>query len=288
MKIPFLKYQGTGNDFVIIDNREGLFNSILQKENINHICHRKRGIGADGLILLENDLVSDFKMTYYNADGKESSMCGNGGRCIAAFAAKLGIYDRQSQFKAIDGMHEVEITQEDLAKGYCQIKLKMQDVNDVIEIDDSLFINTGSPHYIVFEENVQNIDVDEKGKKIRYSERFAQEGTNVNFINRYQDGIYVRTYERGVEAETLSCGTGATASALAAAYKGWIAPSGNCKVYTPGGLLHIFFVSTHSKKLYSIESKWYRNYSKKKSRKGNRIQKDTEYFYENTIKYISP
>lgn len=251
MKIPFLKYQGTGNDFVIIDNREGLFNSILQKENINHICHRKLGIGADGLILLENDLVSDFKMTYYNADGKESSMCGNGGRCIAAFAAKLGIYDRQSQFKAIDGMHEVEITQEDLARGYCQIKLKMQDVNDVIEIDDSLFINTGSPHYIVFEENVQNIDVDEKGKKIRYSERFAQEGTNVNFINRYQDGIYVRTYERGVEAETLSCGTGATASALAAAYKGWIAPSGNCKVYTPGGLLHIFFESTHSKKMYS-------------------------------------
>ena len=209
MTIPFYKYQGTGNDFVLIDQRTTHYLTREDTDQIQHICDRRFGVGADGLILLEEKEGYDFEMIYFNADGRESSMCGNGGRCIVAFAKYLGIIEDSTNFLAIDGPHEAEI------KGTDWVSLRMIDVPEIEQGSDYFVLNTGSPHYVVFVEDIDDIDVVENGKAIRYSKRFREEGINVNFVEKKKDGIIVATYERGVEDETLSCGTGVTAAAIA-------------------------------------------------------------------------
>lgn len=208
MKIQFYKYQGTGNDFVIIDNREKNFPS-KDEALVAKICDRKFGVGADGLMLLENDLSADFKMIYYNADGKEGSMCGNGGRCISAFARLLNVFDSKATFNAVDGLHEVFYAEE-------LYHLKMIDVASVEKDGKDYVLNTGSPHYVRFVDETQKVDVPQAGAAIRYNETYKEEGINVNFASAKDSGLQVRTYERGVENETLSCGTGVTAVAIAA------------------------------------------------------------------------
>jgi diaminopimelate epimerase len=204
--MKFYKYQGTGNDFILLDNRKQEYS--LSSAQIKHICDRHFGVGADGLMLLENQDGYDFKMVYYNSDGNESTMCGNGGRCISAFAKKLGLVSTEAKFMAIDGEHASFFENE-------IISLKMNDVQS-IKVNETYFqLNTGSPHYVHFTEYVDELDVKKEGKLIRYSPMFKEEGINVNFVEKLNEHtIFVRTYERGVEDETLSCGTGVTASAI--------------------------------------------------------------------------
>ncbi len=209
MTIPFYKYQGTGNDFVLIDQRTERHLTRKDTDAIKQICDRRFGVGADGLILLETHETYDFEMIYFNADGRESSMCGNGGRCIVAFAKYLGMIETSTSFLAIDGPHEAAI------KGANWVSLRMIDVPEIEQGPDYFVLNTGSPHYVVFVEDIDDIDVVENGKAIRYSKRFREEGINVNFVEKKKDSIIVATYERGVEDETLSCGTGVTAAAIA-------------------------------------------------------------------------
>ncbi|RLD30238.1 MAG: diaminopimelate epimerase [Bacteroidetes bacterium] len=213
MQHTFYKYQGTGNDFVIIDNRQDLFD----KNNttlIAHLCDRRFGIGADGFILLELDDKVDFKMIHFNADGNESSMCGNGGRCITDFASYLGIIDEKATFEAIDGIHHA-VVEDGL------IKLKMHDVTQIQNFNNHVFLDTGSPHYVTCIGDIDQLNVKQEGSKIRYSRAYKDEGVNVNFVEKVNDETFsVRTYERGVEDETLSCGTGVTAVALAMHYIG--------------------------------------------------------------------
>jgi len=207
MKITFYKYQGTGNDFIIIDNRKG--DVRLPTKQINFLCDRKFGIGADGLMLLGLKKGYDFKMVYYNADGNESSMCGNGGRCLTQFAFDKGIKKKQYSFIAIDGEHEAEFDD----KGW--VNLKMTDVKEIKKHQGNYILNTGSPHYVKSVLEVTEFNVFKEGQKIRYSKPFETKGINVNFVQQPEENkLIVRTYERGVENETLSCGTGVTASAL--------------------------------------------------------------------------
>ncbi len=213
MKHTFYKYQGTGNDFVILDNRNDTFDKTDTKL-IAHLCDRRFGIGADGLILLETHETMDFKMVYYNADGNESSMCGNGGRCLVAFAKFLGVIKSSATFEAIDGEHHA-IIEDDI------VKLQMQNVPHVQEHKSHVFLDTGSPHHVEFVEDLADFKVKSRGKKIRYGEPYNDAGANVNFVHKINDDIFaVRTYERGVEDETLSCGTGVTAVAIAMNYIG--------------------------------------------------------------------
>ncbi|MBI2731574.1 MAG: diaminopimelate epimerase [Sphingobacteriales bacterium] len=232
MNIDFYKYQGTGNDFVILDNRDHQYD-LLTKEQIAMLCDRRFGIGADGLMLLQLKDEYDFEMVYYNADGGESSMCGNGGRCLVSFAHKLGQIKNEARFIAIDGEHEATILPND------EVKLKMQDVKGIEKGEDYQLLDTGSPHYILFKPSVKDLDVYSEGRKIRYNKRFADVGVNINFVENIGVNLYVRTYERGVENETLSCGTGVTAAAIAAsgnAYKTY-----QTNIATPGGKLRVQF-----------------------------------------------
>ncbi|CAN5118928.1 diaminopimelate epimerase [soil metagenome] len=234
MKRQFYKYQGTGNDFILLDDRNNSFD-ITDVKRIKLLCDRRFGIGADGLMLLRNKEGFDFEMVYFNSDGKPSSMCGNGGRCISRFAKDIGaITKNEIRFLAIDGPHEAIIGNE-------TVKLKMNDVGEIENGEDYYFMNTGSPHYVKFTEHVAETDIVTEGKKIRYNERFNFTGTNVNFVEKELDGIFVRTYERGVEDETLSCGTGVTACALASALKGISTSSEKCEVFTRGGNLSVHF-----------------------------------------------
>lgn len=209
MNVKFYKYQGTGNDFIIVDNRKLSF----PKNNVSLIkklCDRRFGIGADGFILLEKSEETDFKMIYFNADGNESSMCGNGGRCIVAFAKKLGIIEGNTTFLATDGLHFASIDND-------IINLQMKDVRSVEIFKNHSFLNTGSPHHVTFCNTVKDLDIKKLGKKIRYGAPYFEEGTNVNFVEQISTNTFdVRTYERGVEDETLACGTGVTAVAIAA------------------------------------------------------------------------
>lgn len=249
MKLNFYKFHGTGNDFVMIDNRDNLF-SKNDTNLINRLCHRRFGIGADGLILLENPEVEgdDFKMTYYNSDGNQSSMCGNGGRCLVAFARHLGIITDRAQFTAIDGPHEALLNDG-------LVSLKMQDVEAKNLNENFLFLETGSPHHIVFTSEVGEVDVKTRGADIRYSAAYEKTGgTNVNFVQPAEDNTFlVRTYERGVEDETYSCGTGVTAVAIAAHATG--KTSGNeINLKTPGGDLQVSFVRNREAAIY--ENVW--------------------------------
>lgn len=220
---------------MMIDNRH----KQLSKNNTNLIktlCDRKFGIGADGLILLEEPEreEEDFKMVYFNADGRESSMCGNGGRCIVAFAAFLGIVKDKAAFSAIDGYHEATLDGD-------VISLKMMNVSGVEEGDGYVYLNTGSPHHVIFAEEVGPLEVKKEGAVIRYSNLYRESGgTNVNFAEVGEQGLRVRTYERGVEDETLSCGTGVTAVAIAAFVTGK-AQSNTIQMETPGGPLSVSF-----------------------------------------------
>jgi len=206
MTINFSKYQGTGNDFVIIDNRSG--NIKLSKQQIAFLCDRRFGVGSDGLISLGYAEGYDFSMTYYNADGTEGTMCGNGGRCLVQFAHDNGIEKENYLFLAIDGPHEASIH----TNGW--VHLKMSDVDAVEEGEGFFITNTGSPHFVKFVSSIETQEVFNEGKSIRYNDRFSKEGINVNFVEQKSDHLYVRTYERGVENETYSCGTGVTAAAL--------------------------------------------------------------------------
>lgn len=212
MTINFSKYQGAGNDFVIIDNRTDFFDK-SDYRTIRKICDRRFGIGADGLMLLQNKKGYNFEMVYFNSDGHEGTMCGNGGRCIVAYAYHREIVDSYTKFWAIDGEHEANV----LAPDY--VKLKMNDVTDIEIGKNYFFMNTGSPHYVAFVNELETINVFEEGQKIRYNDRFKSKGTNVNYVELKENSLFVRTYERGVEDETLACGTGITAAALAAALR---------------------------------------------------------------------
>lgn len=233
MTQTFYKYQGTGNDFVIVDNRLQKMNK-KDTKRIAQICDRRFGIGADGFILLETDENSDFKMVYYNADGNESSMCGNGGRCIVAFAKFLGIIDNETEFIAIDGLHKAKIEGEN-------IHLQMQDVSEIQTFNTHWFLDTGSPHHVEFLGIRNQNDVKEIGREIRYGKPYNKLGSNVNFvIPAEKDYFQVFTYERGVEDMTLSCGTGVTAVALAMDSSGYTR-SNNVRLKTEGGELKVTF-----------------------------------------------
>lgn len=243
MLIQFEKYQGNGNDFIIVDNRDGEI--ILPADKIRKLCDRHFGIGADGMMFLRDSDEYNFEMEYFNSDGNLSSMCGNGGRCLAAFAFQNGIiYDKAMTFKAIDGVHKATILQEAIQGKVWNVSLEMTDVSDVQFNGKYYFLDTGSPHYVEFVEKVAEIDVVTEGRKTRYSELFSPEGTNVNFVEFTNDRIFVRTYERGVEDETLSCGTGVTASAIAAFLK---TGRKDFKIHTTGGDFTVDFEETNGK-----------------------------------------
>ncbi len=236
MAFSFYKYHGTGNDFIIIDNRSN--NIELSESQIKKLCDRHFGIGADGLMLMNNYPDYDFEMKYYNSDGSENSMCGNGGRCMVQFAYDLGLHKREYSFIAIDGEHKASI--ED--NGW--IDLKMVDVNNVEVAEYADYIlNTGSPHFVKPVTGIWSYNVVKEGREIRNNKRFAKQGINVNFTEIDEEGnICVRTYERGVENETLSCGTGVTAAALVFAHN----DNGfnRVEVKTLGGYLAVEFDKT--------------------------------------------
>ncbi len=229
----FYKYQGTGNDFILIDNRSGAFN--LNSTQIEQLCHRRLSIGADGLMLLNAHPTYDFEMIYFNADGLPGSMCGNGGRCITQFALDLGINKSTYNFLAVDGPHEAEI----LTDG--RISLRMIDVDQISASGTDFILNTGSPHLVRIVKQLDLFPVFEVGQTIRNEERFGPRGINVNFVERTESPelIRVRTYERGVEDETLSCGTGVTACAIARAIIDQ--KTEPCTIETKGGQLMVRF-----------------------------------------------
>ena len=235
MKIPFYKYHGTGNDFILMDNRAGMFPK-LAHEWIAQLCHRNFGIGADGLILLEENSPGQYTMVYYNSDGNLSSMCGNGGRCFVAFAKQLGLIENEMHFDAPDGAHFAQFT----STG--EIALQMKSVEDIAVHPNYVFLNTGSPHHVQVVQDLAIFSVVKEGAAIRYGELYGAAGSNVNFVEPVSTNTFaVRTYERGVENETLSCGTGVTAVAIAM-HKLKRTTSSCIQLQTPGGLLTVSFV----------------------------------------------
>lgn len=245
MNFNFSKYQGTGNDFILADNRKGEFNN-LTIEQVKKLCHRRFGIGADGLMLLQEKEGYDFEMIYFNSDGNEGSMCGNGGRCIVKFAAQLNIIKDKCKFWATDGEHEATIDTNGV------VSLKMNDVKTIQAFHNDFIIDTGSPHYIKRCTDVMLLDVYTQGYEIRNSSPFKEKGINVNFVEQTEDPnhIIVRTFERGVEDETMSCGTGVTAAALACgnSKQGY----NEVKVSTTGGDLTIKFTKTATNQFENI------------------------------------
>lgn len=232
MQVHFYKYQGTGNDFVIMDNRSGALNELTEAQ-VKFLCDRRFGIGGDGLMLLNQHPQYDFEMKYYNSDGRESSMCGNGGRCLVKFAHDIGMVKSSYRFIAVDGEHEAEVDTDGT------VSLKMNDVERVRQVGRDFVLDTGSPHFVHLTNGVMDLDVFRKGREIRNSNEFKAKGINVNFVEQVRDGdqIIVRTYERGVEDETLSCGTGVTASALVCYHN----DNGfnQVRVQTRGGMLSV-------------------------------------------------
>lgn len=214
MTINFWKYQGNGNDFIIID--EYNVTPQLTKKQVMKLCDRHFGIGADGLMLIKKSELADFEMIYYNADGNLASMCGNGGRCIAMHAYLMKVAEKEMSFEAYDGIHKATIEEALIDGKKLLVSLQMADVVGVDQSGKYYFLDTGSPHYVEFVDNLSEMNVVKEGRATRFSERFSPEGTNVNFVNLKDKRLFVRTYERGVEDETLSCGTGVTASAIAA------------------------------------------------------------------------
>ena len=245
MRTEFFKYQGTGNDFVIIDNRNG-HDLKLSLEKVKKLCDRRFGIGADGLMLLNDKTGYDFEMVYYNSDGREGSMCGNGGRCLIKFADSIGIQKEIYKFVATDGEHEARID------GDGMVYLKMNDVDVIVSHHGDFMVDTGSPHYVKLVPQLATFDVFKKGRDIRYSREFEKEGINVNFVEQLDepDKIFVRTYERGVENETLSCGTGVTAAALVCYHN----ENGfnEVEVKTLGGKLYVEFDRVDDSKFRNI------------------------------------
>lgn len=234
MEILFHKYHGAGNDFILINCMKN--NIILSQEQISFLCNRHLGIGADGLIRVLSSESHDFKMVYYNADGNEGSMCGNGGRTVAAFVYNEGLAGEKMKFIAYDGEHEAIILKYE--DNSFEVKLSMKDARIDKFNESFLLVNTGSPHYVCRVDNLADFDVVQNGRKIRYDSKLSADGINVNFMEIIDNQIYLRTYERGVEDETLSCGTGVTASAIAASL--WNGGT-DFKIITRGGNLQVNF-----------------------------------------------
>lgn len=236
MTLSFHKYQGAGNDFILVDQRDQTFLTRADTDKIAWLCDRHFGIGADGLMLLQNAETADFEMVYFNADGRESTLCGNGSRCIVAFAHHLGMIGNHCTFLAVDGPHEACLNPE---TGW--VEIKMNDVTTIEVTPEATVLNTGSPHYVAFVDQLDGMDIEACGKAVRYSDRYREKGINVNFVASSGNGIKVATYERGVEAETLSCGTGVTAAALAHYVRKPEDVSGPVKIQTKGGRLEVRF-----------------------------------------------
>lgn len=234
-QLPFFKYQGAGNDFIMVDNRDLRYQHHLP-EKLAAICDRRFGIGGDGIMFLEPAEGFDFKMVYYNSDGNSSSMCGNGGRCIVAFAKILGVIESETTFIAVDGPHYAKIS--DTGDW---VSLQMKDVKKITKDGDDFVLNTGSPHYVKFDKAVAEKDVFKEGRAIRYNETYKEQGININFVEAKADHLFVRTYERGVEDETFACGTGVTAVALANAYANGITGTIETPIKVLGGDLNIRF-----------------------------------------------
>lgn len=226
------KFHGTGNDFILMDGRNQA--SMLSKDRIIYLCDRHLGIGADGVIILRSAKDYDFEMVYYNADGSPARMCGNGARCAAAFAQWLGICDKQTRFLAGDGPHNAVISV--ISDNEWLVDVSINDVTIPHHTDTNIEINTGTDHLVIFTPDPDTIDIMQEGRKIRFSEQYARDGINVNWLSIGKNCLRVRTYERGVEAETLSCGTGVTASAIVATLKTGIQ---EWDILTNGGMLHV-------------------------------------------------
>ena len=234
MKISFEKHHGAGNDFIMIDARI-LDENLFSKKTVKFLCDRHFGIGADGLILLMKDSKTDFRMKYFNADGIEGTMCGNGGRCIGFFASRLGIIQKKTNFVGIDGNHTAILNEDG------SISLKMSDVSDIKKLNDGFLVETGSRHFVKFVDEVGRINVEETGKNLRHDNRFGEEGSNVNFVQLTESNHFlIRTFERGVEAETLACGTGTVAAAISS-YIEFPTDKTSYRIKAPGGNLSVDF-----------------------------------------------
>lgn len=238
MNISFSKYHGAGNDFILINNQNGELNAITPQQ-IALLCHRRFGIGADGLMLLSSHAQYDFNMEFFNSDGAPGTMCGNGGRCIVAFAHALHKINHETTFLAPDGLHKAWV--ETASNDNYIVKLEMSQVHHIEETPHGLFLDTGSPHLICFTSNSDTEPVIQRGAALRNHSFFAPGGTNVNFVEETNQGLKVRTFERGVEDETWACGTGVTASALATAWKNNLTGNHAFNITTRGGKLKVHF-----------------------------------------------
>ncbi len=241
MQQTFYKYHGAGNDFIVMyDENANLLNSTDNRQMlIATLCHRRFGIGADGLMLLQNDEKYDFKMVYFNSDGKTATMCGNGGRCLVKFAFDLGKINHSTRFVASDGIHEANVLEDKGSEGI--VSLGMKDVKNLDQRNDCYILDTGSPHMVRFVENVNSLNVFKEGRNIRYSAEWKKQGINVNFVEVTEDKLVIRTYERGVENETWACGTGVTAAAIAAHAEGIKRKNNSYTVWAKGGKLNVRF-----------------------------------------------